>query len=130
MTANFYILVFKQLVRYTFKGVVIAWSRILKKSHQEPLWLMFTETVPITVPKFKSRPDFSFRSFPIYLGSLSNDDGDGQRNRQKATGLLCKTTLLHMQPRSFKHFFGSTLKCLIASFMEDVSKRRRLILFF
>ena len=92
-------------------------------------------TVPIdesilTCREFKSRPDFSFRSFPIYLGSFSNDDGDGQRDRQKATGLLCKTTLLHMQPRFFKHFFDSTSKCLIASFMEDVSKRRRLILFF
>ena len=39
---------------------------------------------------------FSFSSSTIVLGSFSNDDGDGNENAKKATGLLSKTTSLHV----------------------------------
>ena len=36
-------------------------------------------------------------SFPLSLGSLSNDDGDGNKDVKKAIGLLLRTTTLHVQ---------------------------------
>ena len=32
----------KEFQRYSFKDVLLAWSRFLENSHQEPLWLLFT----------------------------------------------------------------------------------------
>ena len=34
--------------------------------------------------------------FILSLGSLSNDDGDGNENGKKAIGLISKTTTLHV----------------------------------
>ena len=36
-------------------------------------------------------------SFPLSLGSLSNDDGDGNKDVKKAIGLLRRTATLHVQ---------------------------------
>ena len=36
--------------KYSFKDVVLAWSRFLKNSHQEPLWLLFTHNCSIAGP--------------------------------------------------------------------------------
>ena len=67
------------------------------------------------------------------IGSFSNDEGDGNEDVKKAIGLLRKTTTLHVH-----HAFCTFLyrpctttkwKCLIASFMEDVNKRRRISFF-
>ena len=38
------------------------------------------------------------------LGSLSNDDVDGNENGKKAIGLISKTTTLHVTSRFFVHF--------------------------
>ena len=40
------------------------------------------------------------------LGSLSNDDADGNKNGKKAIGLISKTTTLHVQNAFFVHFFA------------------------
>ena len=40
------------------------------------------------------------------LGSLSNDDGDGNENVKKAIGLLRKTTTLHVHRAFFVHFLA------------------------
>ena len=64
------------------------------------------------------------------IGSFSNDDGDGDEDVKKAIGLLRKTTTLHVH-HAFCTFLyrpctTTTWKCLIASFMEDVNKQRRI----
>ena len=43
------------------------------------------------------------------LGSLSNDDADGNENGKKAIGLISKTTTLHVQLTFFVHFFAVVL---------------------
>ena len=40
------------------------------------------------------------------LGSLSNDDADGNENGKKAIGLISKTTTLHVHHAFFVHFFA------------------------
>ena len=57
------------------------------------------------------------------LGSLSNHDGDGNKNAEKSNGLLSQTTTLHV-----RHCTTTMWKCLISRFMEDVNKRRRIFL--
>ena len=42
----------------------------------------------------------------LLSGSLSNDDGDGNENGEKAIGLLNKTTTLHVHHTFFVHFFA------------------------
>ena len=69
-------------------------------------------------------------SSPKSIGSFSNDDGDGNQDVNKAIGLLRKTTTLHVH-HAFCTFLyrpctTTTWKCLIASLMEDVNKRRRI----
>ena len=39
------------------------------------------------------------------IGSLSNDDADGNENGKKAIGLISKTTTLHVHHAFFVHFF-------------------------
>ena len=65
------------------------------------------------------------------IRSFSNDDGDSNENVKKAIGLQSKKkTTLHVH-HSFCTFLcrrctTTTWKCLIASFMKDVNKRRRI----
>ena len=63
-------------------------------------------------------------------GSFSNDDGDGNEDVRKAIGLLRKTTTLHVHHAflyiSLPSLHDYDVKCLIASFMEEVNKRRRI----
>ena len=40
------------------------------------------------------------------IGSLSNDDADGNENGKKAIGLISKTTTLHVHHAFFVHFFA------------------------
>ena len=40
------------------------------------------------------------------LGSLSNDDADGNENGKKAIGLISKTTTLQVHHAFFVHFFA------------------------
>ena len=40
------------------------------------------------------------------LGSLSNDDADGNENGKKAIGLISQTTSLHVHHAFFVHFFA------------------------
>ena len=65
-----------------------------------------------------------------FLGSFSNDDSDGNEDVKKAIGLLRKTQLCTCITLfcTFLHppCTTTTLKCLIASFMEDVNERRRI----
>ena len=82
----------------------------------------------VKVPKFTfcaGREHKTVRSF-------SNDDSDGNENVKKATGLLRKTTTLHVHHAflyiSLPSLPTTTWKCLIASFVEDVNKRRRIYL--
>ena len=77
--------------------------------------------------------DFQKSPSTDLIGSFSNDlDGDSSENVKKAIGLLRKTTTVHVHDAFFVHFFKyrpcttTTWKCLIASFMEDVNKRRRI----
>ena len=42
----------------------------------------------------------------LLLGSLSNDDADGNENGKKAKGLISKTTTLHVHHAFFVHFFA------------------------
>ena len=64
------------------------------------------------------------------LGSFSNHDGDGNEDVKKAMGSLRKTTTLHVNHPFCTSLYRpctiKTWKCLIASFMEDVNKRRRI----
>ena len=64
------------------------------------------------------------------IGSFSNDDSDGNQDVKKAIALLRKTTTLHVH-HAFLYISSRSLhdydvKCLIASFMEDVNKRGRI----
>ena len=63
------------------------------------------------------------------LGSLSNDDGHGNENVERAITLLRNTTTLHVH-QAFLHIFcrhcTTHVKCLIAPFLEDVNKRQRI----
>ena len=45
------------------------------------------------------------RGAPL-LGSLSNDDTDGNENGKKAIGLISKTTSFHVHHAFFVHFFA------------------------
>ena len=73
---------------------------------------------------------FTFAS-PQIIGSFSNDDGDGNQDVKKAIGLLRKTTTSHVHHAflyiSLRPSTTTTWKCLNASFMEDVNKRRRIL---
>ena len=40
------------------------------------------------------------------IGSLSNDDADGNENGKKAMGLISKITTLHVHHDFFVHFFA------------------------
>ena len=40
------------------------------------------------------------------IGSLSNDDADGNENGKKAIGLISKTATLHVHHDFFVHFFA------------------------
>ena len=42
----------------------------------------------------------------VLVGSLSNDDADGNENGKKAIGLISKTTTLHVHHAFFVHFFA------------------------
>ena len=42
----------------------------------------------------------------VLVGSLSNDDADGNENGKKAIGLISKTTTLHVHYAFFVHFFA------------------------
>ena len=44
------------------------------------------------------------------LGSLSNDDGDGDKNVKKTIGLLRKTTNLHVHHAFFVHFSAASAR--------------------
>ena len=43
------------------------------------------------------------------MGSLSNDDADGNENGKKEIGLISKTTTLHVHHAFSVHFFCSLL---------------------
>ena len=66
------------------------------------------------------------------MGSFSNDDGDGNENFKRAIGLLRKqqfyTRITLFCTFLCCHCTTTTWKCLIARFMEDVNKRRRIFL--
>ena len=42
----------------------------------------------------------------VLIGSLSNDDADGNENGKKAIGLISKTTTLHVHHAFFVPFFA------------------------
>ena len=44
------------------------------------------------------------------LGSLSNDDADGNENGKKAIGLISRTTTLHVHHAFFVHFFAVVVR--------------------
>ena len=45
-------------------------------------------------------------TFEIKIGSLSNDDADGNESGKKAISLIRKTTTLHVHHAFFVHFFA------------------------
>ena len=74
---------------------------------------------------------FQLSSFPCFLGSLSNDDGDGNENGKRATELDIKTTTLHVLFTLLctllcRQFTTTTWKCLILHFLENLKTRQRL----
>ena len=78
------------------------------------------------IDSFKIQSEFTTakRDAKWLLGSCSND-GDSNEDVKKAIGLLRKTTTFHVH-HSFCTFLyrprtTTTRKCLIASFMEDVT---------
>ena len=75
-------------------------------------------------------------SFGI-LGSLRNDDGDGNENDKKAIGLISKTTTLHVHCAScnflFRRCTTTTWNCVITpnfSFHGEQEDRTRIFFFF
>ena len=67
----------------------------------------------------------------LILGSLSNDDGDVNKNGKKAIGLVWQNNNFARASRIFVHFLTITarLRCenaLISRFVEDVNTRQRL----
>ena len=62
----------------------------------------------------------------ISQGSFSNDDSDGnEADVKKAKQQVCTCTM-HFCTFLYRPCTTTTWKCLIASFMEDVNKRRRI----
>ena len=60
----------------------------------------------------------------MYIGSVSNDDGDGNENGQKVIiGLDCQNN------NFFVHFFAVAGKFLISRFIEDVNTRQQRLSF-
>ena len=76
--------------------------------------------------KFSNGP--SLKVHLLSLGSLTNDDGDGNEDGRKATGSDWQTTTLH----AFCTFLRrrccttTTRKCLISRSVEDANTRQRL----
>ena len=65
---------------------------------------VFFKLVPRVFPLEIERCALSTR-----LGSLSNDDGDGNKNGKKAIGFrIGKKTALHVHHTFFVHFFAVT----------------------
>ena len=57
--------------------------------------------------KSMALPKLNWESLrPLSLGSLSNDDADGNENGKKAIGLISKTTTFHVYHAFFVHFFA------------------------
>ena len=79
--------------------------------------------------KFSNGP--SLKVHLLSLGSLSNDDGDGNEDGKKAIGLISKTTTLHVH-HAFCTFLcrrcctTTTRKCLISRSVEEANTRQRL----
>ena len=74
---------------------------------------------------------FQLSSFPCLLGSISNDDGDGNENGKKPTELDIKTKTLHVLFTLFctflcRHCTTMTWKWLISYFEENLNTRQRL----
>ena len=46
----------------------------------------------------------------VLIGSLSNDDADGNENDKKAIGMISKTTTLHVHHAFFVHFFAAVAR--------------------
>ena len=110
-------------------------TRSKKKRWVQVFRLLLSETVAWidTPPPPRPWPPRLLTGTPIsptLLRSFSNDDGDSNQDVKKAIGLLRKTTSLHVITLfcTFLHrpCTTTTWKCLIASFMEDVNKRRRI----
>ena len=51
------------------------------------------------------RNNFEWEGGGKTVGSLSNDDTDGNENGKKAIGLIIKTTSFHVHHAFFVHFF-------------------------
>ena len=67
----------------------------------------------------------------LILGSLSNDNGDVNKNGKKAVGLDWQNNIFARASRFFVHFLTVTarLRCenaFISRFVEDVNTRQRL----
>ena len=46
--------------------------------------------------------------WPLIIGTLRCDDGDGNEDVKKAIGLITKTTIFHVHHTFFVHFFAVT----------------------
>ena len=51
------------------------------------------------------------KAFPLTLASLSNDDGDGNENGQKAIGSDKQNNNFARASRFFVHFFAVVARC-------------------
>ena len=74
---------------------------------------------------------FQLSSFPCFLGSLSNDDGDGNENGERATELDQQNNNFARAFHVFctllcRHFTTTMWKCLILHFLENLNTRQRL----
>ena len=68
---------------------------------------MEKRTLETTIITLYSLSIFSLaKSLQLTLGSLRNDDADGNENGKKAIGLISKTTTLHVHHAFFVHFFA------------------------
>ena len=69
-----------------------------------------------------------------WIGSFSNDEGDGGENVKKSNMLISKTTTLHVQHTFLyifcRHCTTTAWKSLISRFMENVKKQQRIFLSF
>ena len=61
--------------------------------HKDLFWVLFSSS-------------YLSRICHFILGSLSNDDADGNENGKKAIGLISKTTALHVHHAFSVHFFA------------------------
>ena len=73
--------------------------------------LYFLRDVLVAVASLNLKVPISFVAhFRDLVGSFSNDDADGNENSKTATGLLSKTTSLHVHHAFFVHFFAVTAR--------------------